>query len=150
MNFSVKLVLISAVFFTVLSCKKEVQNETATIPKEIGSNLDAVSEEAIDETWYREYYLMLEDLGVDYEIKVAQDTSYIQDRGLKDILIPVQKKDTLFLYHKKSLEFHFEGNKKAPEATIVKVGNQYFISSQLIKLDAESEQPSKYGFPEDK
>ncbi len=117
------------------------------------SFLNSVSKSKIDESWFRDYILPLDSYEPNYNytyyIKVAKDSAYITERPLKDLLVPFQNGDTLFLYHKKSLldGSKYLKNKQIPEVKIVKIKDKYYIKSEVFDLkNSISTKPSKYGF----
>ncbi|MEM0575138.1 hypothetical protein [Flavobacterium polysaccharolyticum] len=130
---------------TIKECDsiKKIENKNVYI--------DSISKLNIDEKWIKDYNVWLESYNESYNynylIKISKDSSYISERSIKDMLIPYQIKDTLFLYHKKSLLEDYAKNKLEPEVKIVKIKNQYFVSSQIFDLkNSISNKPTKYGF----
>lgn len=114
--------------------------------------LDSISKLKIDEFWFKNYTFWLESYTSSYnyyyELKVDKDSSYIKERLLNDVLVPLQKNDTLFLYHKKSIsDFRFTKDKQEPEVIIIKVGDEYYVKSQVFDLkNSISNKPTQYGF----
>lgn len=114
---------------------------------------NSISKLKIDDSWYRDYILLLDSYEPSYNytyyIKVAKDSSYIAERPLKDLMVPYQDGDTLFLYHKKCLlqgSEYFE-NTQIPEVKIVKVKDKYYINSEVFDLkNSISNRSEKYGF----
>ncbi|WP_134151061.1 hypothetical protein [Flavobacterium sp. 270] len=114
---------------------------------------NSISKLKIDDSWYRDYILLLDSYEPSYNytyyIKVAKDSSYIAERPLKDLMVPYQDGDTLFLYHKKCLlqgSEYFE-NTQIPEVKIVKVKDKYYINSEVFDLkNSISNKSEKYGF----
>lgn len=111
----------------------------------------------IDNSWYRDYVLPLDSYEPNYNytyyIKVSKDSTYIAERALKDLLVPFQNADTLFLYHKKNLLLGSEymENKQIPEVKIVKVKDKYYITSEVFDLkNSISTMPYEYGFLNEK
>lgn len=114
---------------------------------------NSVAGSKIDDSWYRDYILPLDSYESNYSytyyIKISKDSSYIAERSFKDLLVPFQSADTLFLFHKKSL---LEGekylkNKHIPEVKIVKIKDKYYVRSSVFDLKGSiSSEPSKYGF----
>lgn len=114
---------------------------------------DSISKIKIDDSWFKSYILPLESYEPNYNytylINVAKDSVYIVERPLKDLLVPYQESDTLFLFHKKSL---LEGTKylknvQIPEVKIVKIKDKSYISSEVFDLKRSiSNKPEKYGF----
>jgi hypothetical protein len=87
-----------------------------------------------------------------YYIKISKDSSYIAERALKDLLVPFQNADTLFLYHKECLlrDSKYLNNKQIPEVKIVKVKDKYYVTSEVFDLkNSISTKPAKYGFLND-
>ncbi|MEW5675959.1 hypothetical protein ABGT15_06560 [Flavobacterium enshiense] len=113
---------------------------------------DKASKFKIDESWYRDYILPLESYepsyNYAYSLKVSKDSTYVMERALNDMLIPLQKGDTLFLYHNKSLIGEkYTKNKMIPELKIVRVKGKYFIDGNIFDLENSiSNKPGKYGF----
>lgn len=110
----------------------------------------------IDNSWYRDYILPLDSYEPNYNytyyIKISKDSAYVAERALKDLLVPFQNADTLFLYHKKNLlsGSEYMENKQIPEVKIVKLKDKYYISSEVFDLkNSISTKPSKYGFLND-
>ena len=84
-----------------------------------------------------------------YLINVAKDSTYIVERPLKDLMVPYQDGDTLFLYHKKCLLYDskYLKNKQIPEGKIVRIKDKYYISSEVFDLkNSISTKPGKHGF----
>lgn len=115
--------------------------------------LNSISKLKIDDSWYRNYILPLESYEPSYNytyyIKVSKDSCYIAERSLKDLLVPYQKGDTLFLYHKECLleDSKYLENKHIPEVKIVKVQDKYYLNSQTFDLkNSISNKPTKNGF----
>lgn len=80
---------------------------------------------------------------------MAKDSAYIAERSIKDLLVPFQNADTLFLYHKTNLlsGSEYRENMQLPEVKIVKVKDKYYISSEVFDLENSiSTKPTKYGF----
>ncbi|QGK72804.1 hypothetical protein [Flavobacterium sp. SLB02] len=94
----------------------------------------------IDNSWYRDYILPLDSYEPNYNytyyIKISKDSVYVAERTLKDLLVPFQNADTLFLYHKKNLlsGSEYMENKQIPEVKIIKVKDKYYISSEVFDL----------------
>ncbi|KFF06408.1 hypothetical protein [Flavobacterium reichenbachii] len=115
---------------------------------------NSISKLKIDDSWYRDYGVPLDAYEPNYSyvyyIKVAKDSSYIVERPLKDLLVPYQNGDTLFLYHKQCLLYDskYLNNEKIPEVKIVKVKDKYYVTSEVFDLkNSISTKPEKYGFP---
>lgn len=115
--------------------------------------LDSISKLKIDDSWYKNYVVELDSYEPDYSysylVNVAKDSTYIVERSLKDLMVPYQDGDTLFLYHKKSLleDSKYLKDKQIPEVKIVKVGDKYYVSSEVFDLkNSISNKPDKYGF----
>lgn len=114
---------------------------------------NSIAKSKIDDSWYRDYILPLDSYEPDYNytyyIKISKDSSYMAERYFKDLLVPFQSADTLFLFHKKNL---LEGekyvkNKHIPEVKIVKVKDKYYVNSPVFDLKKSiSSKPLKYGF----
>ncbi|MBF7092863.1 hypothetical protein IUY40_15110 [Flavobacterium sp. ALJ2] len=114
---------------------------------------DSISKLKIDDSWYRDYILLLDSYEPNYNytyyIKISKDSVYIAERALKDLLVPFQNEDTLFLYHKKNLltGSKYIENKQIPEVKIVKVKDKYYVTSEVFDLkNSISTKPAKYGF----
>lgn len=114
---------------------------------------ESISNLKIDNSWFRDYLLSLDsyELGYYYGhyIKISKDSCYIAERYFKDLLVPYQDKDTLFLYHKKNLvdSSKYLKNKLIPEVKIVKIENKYYVTSEVFDLkNSISSKPEKYGF----
>lgn len=117
---------------------------------------DSISKLKIDDSWYRDYILLLDSYEPNYNytyyIKISKDSAYIAERVLKDLLVPFQNADTLFLYHKKNLlsGSEYMENKQITEAKIVKVKDKYYVNSEVFDLkNSISTKPAKYGFLND-
>lgn len=115
--------------------------------------LNSVDKLKIDNSWYRDYILPLDSYEPSYSytyyVKISKDSSYIAERSLKDLLVPYQNADTLFLYHKKNLlvDSKYLENIHLPEVKIVKVKDKYYINSEVFDLkNSISTKPAKYGF----
>jgi len=113
--------------------------------------MDSISKLSIDSHWNKEYNVWLSSYipsyNYAYKVKVSKDSSYVQQRELKDLLVPLQKKDTLFLYHKQNLLEEYIKDKTKPELKIVKINEGYYINSQLFDLkNSISDKPTEYGF----
>lgn len=134
------------------ACFEKKECDSINGQKTKNAFLDSIENSKIDDSWYKEYYVWLESYEVSYNynylIRVAKDSSYIQERYVKDLLVPYQKADTLFLYHKKSVVGDdYTKDKTKPEVKIVRIKDQYYIQSQLFDLENSiSNKPTKYGF----
>ncbi|WP_337966766.1 hypothetical protein [uncultured Flavobacterium sp.] len=154
--------------FSIIACKNNnsekkenshSQNENKNLnfdkkDKEIQTPfLDSISKLKIDDSWYKNYVVELDSYESSYSysylLNVAKDSTYIEERSLKDLMVPYQDGDTLFLYHKKCLldDSKYLKDKQIPEVKIVKVGDKYYVSSEVFDLkNSISTKPDKYGF----
>jgi|GEM_PF-3180293 len=114
---------------------------------------DSISKLKIDDSWYRDYIVSLDsyepNYNYNYLISFSKDSAYIVERPLKDLMLAYQSKDTLFLYHQKSLlsGSNYLKNKQIPEVKIVKIKDKYYVSSEVFDLkNSISTKPEKYGF----
>ncbi len=116
---------------------------------------NSISKLKIDDFWYRSYYKLFDYLeyNCDYEIIIDKNECSLIDRSLNDILVPYQSKDTLFLFHKKSLGMGaYNGEVNLPDIVITKVDNLYYIQKQSFLKNREyiKEKVYDYGYLEDK
>jgi hypothetical protein len=114
---------------------------------------NSISKLKIDDSWYKNYIVSLDSYEPSYSygylINFSKDSTYIVERLLKDLMVPYQNGDTLFLYHKKCLlnDSKYFNNKQIPEVKIVKVKDKYYVSSVVFDLkNSISSKPEKYGF----
>lgn len=114
---------------------------------------DSISKLKIDDSWYKNYIVSLDSYEPNYSyaylINFSKDSAYIVERPLKDLMVPYQSADTLFLYHKKCLLYDskYLHTKQIPEVKIVKVKDKYYVSSEVFDLkNSISTKPDKFGF----
>ncbi|WP_343707734.1 hypothetical protein [Flavobacterium sp.] len=136
---------------------KETQWRSDFIEKKTKKNqitfFDSISKLKIDDSWYKNYIVSLDsyepNYSYNYLINFSKDSAYIVERPLKDLMVPYQDQDTLFLYHKKCLlsGSNYLKNKQIPEVKIVKIKDKYYVSSEVFDLkNSISSKPEKYGF----
>lgn len=124
-------------------CFSKNECDSINFEKKYNHFLDSIAKLKIDDYWYKEYNIWFEDYTT---IKVLKDTSYISAIGINDVLVPLQKKDTLFLYNKVSKSIKYNKDKTIPELKIIKVEDQFFLQSDYIDLNGSiSNKPSKFG-----
>ncbi|MCC9016436.1 hypothetical protein [Flavobacterium lipolyticum] len=117
---------------------------------------NSIAKSKIEDSWYRDYILSLDSYESNYNytyyIKVSKDSCYFVERDFKDLLVPVQKGDTLFLYHRKNLleDKEYINSKHIPEVKIVKLKDKYYVNSPIFNLkESITTKPLKYGFISD-
>lgn len=136
------------------------RQQKITYPKLVENNdihhrfLDSIRKISIDKDWYNEYHLWLSSYtpsyNYNYLVRVSEDSSFIEERSLKDLLIPYQKGDTLLLYHEKNLLESFIKDVSKPEVVIIRKDSLYYINSQLFDLENSiSDTPKLEGFKVD-